>query len=140
MIINELIATELKIPVSQVAATVALLDDGNTIPFIARYRKEVTGGLDEVQIRDIQTRLGYLRKLVERRGAMKTEIASQGKLTDELAAQLDAAITLQALEDLYRPYKPKRQTRAQIAVSEGWSRWRRRCWLPVGAVRVCPPR
>ena len=76
MIINELIATELKIPVSQVAATVALLDDGNTIPFIARYRKEVTGGLDEVQIRDIQTRLGYLRKLVERRGAMKTEIAS----------------------------------------------------------------
>ncbi len=117
--VNELIAHELKIPVSQVAATVVLLDDGNTIPFIARYRKEVTGGLDEVQIRDIQTRLDYLRKLAERRAAVKAEITEQGKLTDELAAQLDAAATLQTLEDLYRPYKPKRQTRAQIARERG---------------------
>ena len=114
-----LIAKELAIPLSQVTATVTLLDDGNTIPFIARYRKEVTGGLDEVQIRDIQTRLEYLRKLAERREAVKAEIASQEKLTDELAAQLEAATTLQAVEDLYRPYKPKRQTRAAIARERG---------------------
>ncbi len=117
--IHSLIAIELKIPLAQVTATVALLDDGNTIPFIARYRKEVTGGLDEVQIRDIQTRLDYLRKLAERREAVKAEIASQEKLTEALAAQLDAAATLQALEDLYRPYKPKRQTRAQVARERG---------------------
>ena len=117
--IASLIAKELAIPLHQVTATVTLLDDGNTIPFIARYRKEVTGGLDEVQIRDIQTRLEYLRKLAERRDAVKAEIASQEKLTDELAAQLDAATTLQAVEDLYRPYKPKRQTRAQIARERG---------------------
>ena len=117
--IASLIAKELAIPLHQVTATVTLVDDGNTIPFIARYRKEVTGGLDEVQIRDIQTRLEYLRKLAERRDAVKAEIASQEKLTDELAAQLDAATTLQAVEDLYRPYKPKRQTRAQIAREHG---------------------
>jgi uncharacterized protein len=117
--IASLIAKELAIPLHQVTATVTLLDDGNTIPFIARYRKEVTGGLDEVQIRDIQTRLEYLRKLAERRDAVKAEIASQEKLTAELAAQLDAATTLQAVEDLYRPYKPKRQTRAQIARERG---------------------
>jgi uncharacterized protein len=117
--IAPLIARELTIPLHQVIATVALLDDGNTIPFIARYRKEVTGGLDEVQIRQIQERLEYLRKLAERREAVKAEIASQEKLTDELAAQLDAATTLQAVEDLYRPYKPKRQTRAQIARERG---------------------
>ena len=117
--ILSLIANELAILLHQVTATVALLDDGNTMPFIARYRKEVTGGLDEVQIRDIQSRLEYLRKLAERRDAVKAEIASQEKLTDELAAQLDAATTLQAVEDLYRPYKPKRQTRAQIARERG---------------------
>ena len=127
--IASLIAKELTIPLHQVTATVTLLDDGNTIPFIARYRKEVTGGLDEVQIRDIQARLEYLRKLAERHEAVKAEIASQEKLTDELAAQLDAATTLQAVEDLYRPYKPKRQTRAQIArASAGWSRWHWHCW------------
>ena len=113
------IARELAISLSQVTATVTLLDDGNTIPFIARYRKEVTGGLDEVQIRDIQERLEYLRKLAERRDAVKAEIASQEKLTDELAAQLDAAATLQVVEDLYRPYKPKRQTRAAVARERG---------------------
>ncbi len=117
--ITALIAAELKIPASQVAAAVTLLDDGNTIPFIARYRKEVTGGLDEVQLRQIQARLDYLRKLAERREAVKAEITSQGKLTDDLAAQLAAAATLQALEDLYRPYKPKRQTRAQLARERG---------------------
>ncbi|MCX6033315.1 MAG: Tex family protein [Chloroflexi bacterium] len=117
--IPEVIAKELAITLHQITATVALLDDGNTIPFIARYRKEVTGGLDEVQIRQIQERLDYLRKLAERREAVKAEIASQGKLTDELSSQLDAAATLQAVEDLYRPYKPKRQTRAAIARERG---------------------
>jgi len=117
--IDETIATELKLPVPQVTATVALLDDGNTIPFIARYRKEVTGGLDEVQIRDIQARLEYLRKLAERVAAVRAEIESQGKLTAELDAQLGAATTLQAVEDLYRPYKPKRQTRAAKARERG---------------------
>jgi len=116
---TNIISAELKIPVAQVEATIRLLDDGNTIPFIARYRKEVTGGLDEVQIRDIQARLEYLRKLAERRDAVKAEIESQGKLTDELAGQLDAATTLQAVEDLYRPYKPKRQTRAAVARERG---------------------
>ena len=117
--ITALIAAELKLPAAQVAAAVTLLDDGNTIPFIARYRKEVTGGLDEVQLRQIQERLDYLRKLAERRDAVKAEIASQGKLTDELSGQLDAATTLQAVEDLYRPYKPKLQTRAQLARERG---------------------
>jgi len=117
--LSQVIGRELDIPVSQVAATIALLDDGNTIPFIARYRKEATGGLDEVQLRQIQARVAYLRKLGERRDAVKAEIASQGKLTDELSGQLDAAATLQAVEDLYRPYKPKRQTRAQIARERG---------------------
>ncbi len=109
----------MKLPASQVEAAIRLLDEGNTIPFIARYRKEVTGGLDEVQLRAIAARLEYLRKLTERRESVKAEIASQGKLTDELAAQLDAAVTLQAVEDLYRPYKPKRQTRAQLARERG---------------------
>jgi protein Tex len=117
--INELIAKQFSIPLSSVSATVTLLDDGNTVPFVARYRKEMTGGLDEVQIRDIEARLQYLRKLVERRVAIKDEIESQGKLTPELGAQLDTAATLQALEDLYRPYKPKRQTRAALARERG---------------------
>jgi protein Tex len=114
-----IIAKELSLPASSVIATADLLDGGNTVPFIARYRKEVTGNLDEVQIRDVQSRLEYLRKLGERRAAVKEEITSQGKLTGELGAQLDAAATLQALEDLYRPYKPKRQTRAAVARERG---------------------
>jgi protein Tex len=117
--IPAVIAGELKTPLHKVAATIALLDDGNTIPFIARYRKEVTGGLDEVQLRQIEERLEYLRKLAERKESVRTEIDSQGKLTSDLAAQLDAAITLQAVEDLYRPYKPKRQTRATLARERG---------------------
>ena len=117
--IEQLISNELGIPLRQVANTVALLDDGNTIPFIARYRKEVTGGLDEVQIREIQARLDYLRKLAERKAAVRAEIESQGKLTETLAEQLDAVATLQAVEDLYRPYKPKRQTRAAKARARG---------------------
>jgi uncharacterized protein len=113
------IAAELKLPQRQVAATVELLDQDNTIPFIARYRKEATGGLDEVQLRQVQVRLEYLRKLAERKGAVRAEIESQGKLSPELAQQLDAAATLQAVEDLYRPYKPKRHTRAAQARERG---------------------
>jgi len=117
--IPDAIARELALPARQVTATIALLDEGNTMPFIARYRKEVTGGLDEVQIRDVQERLEYLRKLAERKESVRTEIESQGKLTPELAGQLEAAGSLQAVEDLYRPYKPKRHTRAALAREHG---------------------
>lgn len=117
--IPEIIARELVLPQHSVSAAVDLFDAGNTIPFIARYRKEATSNLDEVQLRQVQTRLEYLRKLAERRKAVKDEIESQGKLTGELSGLLDAATTHQALEDLYRPYKPKRQTRAAVARERG---------------------
>ncbi len=115
----EKIATQLTIRTQQVDATIALLDDGNTIPFIARYRKEATGGLDEEVLRAIQSQLEFLRKLDERRTSILASIEEQGKLTDELRADLVAAETLTALEDLYQPYKPKRRTRAMIAREKG---------------------
>jgi len=113
------IASELKLATTQVVATAALFDDGNTIPFVARYRKEMTGGLDEEQLRQIEARLGYLRRLSERQAAVLKSIEEQGKLTPELAAAIKAATTLQAVEDLYLPYKPKRRTRATIARERG---------------------
>jgi uncharacterized protein len=113
------IATQLGLRESQVAATIDLLDGGNTIPFIARYRKEVTGTLDEEQLRAIAAALDTLRKLEERRTAIRASIEEQGKLTPELQAQLLAAETLTALEDLYQPYRPKRRTRASIAREKG---------------------
>ncbi|NLF12617.1 MAG: RNA-binding transcriptional accessory protein [Anaerolineaceae bacterium] len=113
------IASELKLAATQVAATAALFDDGNTIPFVARYRKEMTGGLDEEQLRQLEARLGYLRRLSERQAAVLKSIEEQGKLTPELAAAIEAATTLQAVEDLYLPYKPKRRTRATIARERG---------------------
>jgi uncharacterized protein len=113
------IAAQLTIRPPQVAATIQLLDGGNTIPFIARYRKEVTGGLDEEQLRAIQSQLEALRKLDERRETILASIEEQGKLTPELRTQLLAADTLTALEDLYQPYKPKRRTRAMIAREKG---------------------
>jgi uncharacterized protein len=113
------IAAQLTIRPPQVAATIELLDGGNTIPFIARYRKEVTGGLDEEQLRAIQSQLEALRKLDERRETILASIEEQGKLTPELRTQLLAADTLTALEDLYQPYKPKRRTRAMIAREKG---------------------
>ena len=113
------LAAELNIPVDQVAPTVVLLDEGNTIPFIARYRKEVTGGLDEEQLRQIEARLGYLRNLAERKATVLRSIAEQGKLTPELEAQIHAAATLQAVEDLYLPYRLKPRTRATIARERG---------------------
>ncbi len=113
------IADELTIAPRQVAATLALFDDGNTLPFIARYRKEATGGLDEVQLREVRDRAEYLRELEERRAAILKSIAEQEKLTPELEARIRAAETKQALEDLYLPYRPKRRTRATIARERG---------------------
>ncbi|MGE8655365.1 MAG: RNA-binding transcriptional accessory protein Tex [Achromobacter sp.] len=113
------LATELGARASQIAAAVELLDDGATVPFIARYRKEATGGLDDTVLRNLEVRLGYLRELEERRGAILESISQQGKLTPELQQEIAAADTKQRLEDLYAPYKPKRRTRAQIAREAG---------------------
>jgi uncharacterized protein len=113
------IANELSIKPSQVVATVELLDGGATVPFVARYRKEATGGLDDVQLRALSERLIYLRALEERREAVLKSIEEQKKLTPELRASIEAADSKQRLEDLYLPYKPKRRTRAQIARQAG---------------------
>ncbi|MBU9614250.1 RNA-binding transcriptional accessory protein [Burkholderia multivorans] len=113
------IATELSVQPRQVAAAVQLLDEGSTVPFIARYRKELTGNLDDTQLRQLEERLLYLRELEDRRAAILSSIEEQGKLTDELRAAIDAADSKQVLEDLYLPYKPKRRTRAQIAREAG---------------------
>src|SRR5690606_31853809 len=96
-----------------------LFDEGNTLPFIARYRKEATGGLDEVQLRDVRDRAQYLRELEERRAAVIKSIDEQGKLDPELKARIEAADTKQVLEDLYLPFKPRRRTRATIARERG---------------------
>ncbi|MGY8524268.1 Tex family protein [Paracidovorax citrulli] len=113
--IVSLIAAELSVQPRQVAAAVELLDEGATVPFIARYRKEVTGNLDDTQLRNLEERLLYLREMEERRAAILASIEEQGKLTDELRTAIEQAVTKQTLEDLYLPYKPKRRTRAQIA-------------------------
>ncbi|AMN46557.1 transcription accessory protein [Steroidobacter denitrificans] len=113
------IAAELSVNPRQVVAAVGLLDDGATVPFIARYRKEATGGLDDTQLRTLEERLGYLRELEERRAAILASIQEQNKLTPELRASIEAAQTKQRLEDLYLPYKPKRRTKAQIAREAG---------------------
>lgn len=113
------IVGELKISPRQVAAVAALLEEGNTIPFIARYRKELHGNLDEVAIGKIQERLAYHRELGERKAAILKSIDSQGKLTEELKSKIEACETKTALEDLYLPYKPKRRTRATIAKEKG---------------------
>ena len=98
---------------------VQLIDEGNTIPFIARYRKEKTGAMDDQKLREMSERLEYLRSLDKRREQIEHAIDEQGKLTDEIRAQLSACQTLTALEDVYRPYKPKRRTRAMIAREKG---------------------
>jgi uncharacterized protein len=113
------IAHELGLEADQIARTVQLFDEDNTMPFIARYRKEVTGGLDEEQLRAIQVRLKYLRHLEERKETVLKSIAEQGKLTPELEARIQAAMVLQEVEDLYLPYKPKRRTRATVARERG---------------------
>src|SRR5215217_582053 len=113
------IAAELRVQDSQVRAAVDLLDGGATVPFVARYRKEATGGLDDVQLRELEYRLGYLRELEERREAVLKSIGEQGKLTPELRAAVEGASTKQDLEDLYLPYKPRRRTKGQIAREAG---------------------
>ncbi|WP_416885754.1 Tex family protein [Marinospirillum sp.] len=113
------IAQELEVQERQVQASIQLLDEGSSVPFISRYRKEVTGGLDDTQLRHLEERLGYLRELEERRKGVLASIAEQDKLSPELEAQIQAAETKQRLEDLYLPYKPKRRTKAQIAREAG---------------------
>jgi protein Tex len=113
------VARELALPTTSVERTLELFAEGNTLPFIARYRKEVTGGLDEVQLRDVRDRAQYLTELEERRAAVLKSVAEQGKLDDTLKAAITAATTKQALEDLYLPFKPKRRTRAIIARERG---------------------
>ncbi len=117
--IEHRIAAEIGVPPRQVVAAVELLDGGATVPFVARYRKEATGGLDDTQLRTLEERLGYLRELEERRASVIASIEEQGKMTAELRADLDGAETKQRLEDLYLPYKQKRRTKAQIAREAG---------------------
>lgn len=119
MNITQLLATELSATAAQIEAAVALLDEGATVPFIARYRKEATGGLDDTQLRTLQERLTYLRELQERKATVLKSIDEQGKLTPELQSAIEAADNKTALEDLYLPYKPKRRTKAQIAREHG---------------------
>jgi uncharacterized protein len=113
------IAQSLNLPLRGLVAVIELLDDGGTVPFIARYRKEATGNLDEVQILDIEEKLAYFRELAERRETILASIAEQGKLTDELKARIEATLDKSELEDLYLPYKPKRRTKATIAREKG---------------------
>ena len=117
--ISQLLARELDRPLSHIENVIKLLDEGNTIPFIARYRKELHGAMDDTSLRTLEERLGYLRNLQERKEAVKKSIAEQEKLTEELSRAIDETETLAALEDLYRPYKPKRRTRATIAKEKG---------------------
>ena len=114
------IASELAIRPASVSAVVKLLGEGSTVPFIARYRKEAHGNLDEVQIGKIQDRLGYFTELLERKDTILKSIDEQGKLTDELKEKIAACWQKSALEDLYQPYKPKRRTRAQVAKEKGF--------------------
>src|SRR5512133_3852680 len=113
------IAAEIKVREAQVQAAVDLLDGGATVPFVARYRKEATGGLDDVQLRELEHRLGYLRELQERREAVLRSVAEQGRLTEQLRAAIEDAPTEQELEDLYLPYKPKRRSKGEIAREAG---------------------
>ena len=117
--IVQIIAKELNRSEAHVRSVVELLDEGNTVPFIARYRKELHGSMDDTTLRTLEERLAYLRSLQERRETVKNQIAEQGALTDELAAAIDSAKTLAEVEDLYRPYKPKRRTRATVAKEKG---------------------
>src|SRR5579871_6115139 len=109
----------LSLPLRGITAVIELLNDGGTVPFIARYRKEATGNLDEVQIRAIEEKLNYFRELMARRETILASIAEQGKLTDELKARIEATLDKSELEDLYLPYKPKRRTKATIAREQG---------------------
>ena len=117
--IAEILARELDKPLAHVQNVIDLLDQGNTIPFIARYRKELHGSMDDTALRTLEDRLNYLRNLAQRREEVKNAIDGQGKLTQELSAAIDNAATLAEVEDLYRPYKQKRRTRATVAREKG---------------------
>ena len=117
--ISKTIAEELHIKASQVEATIKLIDEGNTIPFIARYRKEVTGGLSDETLRDLGERLNYLRNLEQRKEEVVKSIDEQGKLTDEILQSIAVSKTLAEVEDIYRPYKQKKKTRATVAKAKG---------------------
>ena len=119
MDINKSLAKEFAVQLWQIEATVKLIDEGNTIPFIARYRKEATGALNDEVLRKLYERLNYLRNLEEKKAQVIAAIEEQGKLTEELRKQIQAAETLVVVEDLYRPYRPKRRTRAMIAKEKG---------------------
>ena len=119
MNITHILASELSARAEQINAAIGLLDEGATVPFIARYRKEVTGGLDDTQLRNLAERLQYLRELIDRKATILKSIDEQGKLSPELAAQIEAIDNKTALEDVYLPYKPKRRTKAQIAREAG---------------------
>ena len=119
MNIIETLANEFGVKIHQIENTVKLLDDGNTIPFIARYRKEATGSLDDQILRSISDRLDYLRSLEEQKEKVTASITEQGAMTAELAAAIDSAKTLTELDDIYRPYRPKRKTRASVAKAKG---------------------
>src|SRR4030067_187429 len=118
-IILKKIAEEIGVPQRQVTETRALLEEGGTLPFIARYRKEATENLDEVQIRDIDERRVYFKEVIERKGVILKSIEEQGKLTPELKARIEACYEKTELEDLYLPYKPKRKTKATVAIEKG---------------------
>ena len=117
--ITQILARELERPEQHIENIITLLDEGNTVPFIARYRKELHGAMDDQLIRQLEDRLKYLRSLQTRRDEVKQSIENQGKLTDELSAAIDNAATLAEVEDLYRPYKQKRRTRATVAREKG---------------------
>ena len=119
MDINALLSNEFSTDAAIISRIVSLIDEGNTIPFIARYRKEMTGAMDDQKLREISERLDYLRGLDKRREQITVSISEQGKLNEEIERKLDAAATLSELEDIYRPYKPKRRTRAMIAREKG---------------------
>ena len=123
MDINQRLTEELDVKRWQIDAAVQLIDEGNTIPFISRYRKEETGELNDEQLRKLYERLVYLRNLEEKKEQVISSIEEQGKLTEELKKQILAAETLVAVEDLYRPYRPKRRTRATIAKEKGFDRF-----------------
>ena len=134
------VSKELGLPVKGVVSVIELLDEGGTVPFIARYRKEATGNLDEVQIRAVEEQLGYYRELLERRATVLASIAEQGKLTDELKARIEGTLDKSVLEDLYLPYKPKRRTKATIAREQGLEPLADYLWAqtvgPVGLVAL----
>lgn len=117
--ISNRLAQEFNLKIKQVENFIELLDGGNTVPFIARYRKEVTGGLDDITLRNLSERLTYLRNLEDRKKDVERLIEEQGNMTEEIKANIEAAETLTEVEDIYRPFKPKKRTRATIAVEKG---------------------